>query len=100
MSVKIMQLNPLRAVEIEMYEAVIGNNEEIVEFAEDFFCSPDCEDIPGLGRVVLVEDVDYCIDYARDWETCRGDYCYDDPDPTRSVIVTELPVNERMVEEL
>lgn len=94
MSVKIMQLHPLRAVEIEMYE------EDFPDFAEDFFCPPDWEEIPGLGRVTLVEDVDYCIDYARDWETCRGDYCDDDPDIARSVIVTELPVNERMVEDL
>lgn len=91
----LMQLNPLRAVEIEMYE------EDFPEWAEDFFCPTDSEEIPGLGEVTLVNDVDYCIDQARDWEACRGDYHDDDTQGReRSVYVEELQVNERMLEDL
>lgn len=93
-----LQREPLRAVEIEMY---IGTCEDdFPDFSRDFFAIPDWAEISGLGDVALVDDIDYCIDQARDWENCRGDYCDDETPGERSVYVEELPVNERILEDL
>ena len=89
----LMQSSPLRAVEIEMYE------DDFPDFSRDFFAVPHWAEIPGLGDVALVDDIDYCIDQARDWETCCGDYHDDETPGERSVYVEELPVNERMLED-
>ena len=42
--------------------------------------------------VYVVEDVEYCIDQANDWEQCTGDYCDDElgDDDERSVMVEEV----------
>lgn len=36
----------------------------------------------------IVDDVDYCIDYANDWKDGKGDF--DDADITHVVFVTEI----------
>ena len=36
----------------------------------------------------IVDDVDYCIEYAKDWQNCRGDFSEDtDEENDRAVFV-------------
>lgn len=72
--------------EIEMVETVDGKT--LPDFSPDFF------DVGGLRPVwdfsdnsatcYAVDDADYCIDQARDWEAMTGDY--ELPDVVQDVV--------------
>lgn len=41
-------------------------------------------------EVYFVDDVDYCIEYAKDWQYCRGDFAEDtDEENNRAVFVND-----------
>lgn len=37
-------------------------------------------EIDEEAEAYVVDDVDYCVDYAEDWENCRGDFYEDSED--------------------
>ena len=58
-------------------------------------CSNDFFEAGGLPRdeetdAYLVDDVDYCIDQAKDWKNRTGDFYYDIDDGERCVFVEEV----------
>ena len=74
-----------KTVEITM--CVWNGNGYDPDFSNDFF------GVGGLERdeekdAYIVPDVDYCVDYANDWEDNKGDFagCEEDPE-TKSVDV-------------
>lgn len=76
-----------KTVEIEMYDWDFFAKREY-EFSADFFTGLSKQDESGA---YIVDDVDYCIDYARDWENQRGDFCGESEESeSRTVVVTYL----------
>ena len=76
-----------RTVDIEMYEA------DFPDYSSDFFACPGIE--RNVYGAYVVDDVDYCIGQAMDWQNATGDFSSDldaypeDERPDRLVIVTE-----------
>lgn len=64
------------------------------DFSDDFFIVGGLPETFIFDRVAyMVDDVEYCIEQARDWEAKRGDYFYDSEDMAaqhRDVIITYL----------
>lgn len=73
-----------------------------IDIAEDFFADGQLHETVDGTDTIIVDDVDYCIDQARDWENGRGDYCYDDittedGDSARSVYVDEIELDPELL---
>lgn len=64
-----------KILDIEMYEDGFGEYDEVEFFADGGIWSRD--DVNSDRTVYRVEDADYCVEYADDWEKCVGDFCYD-----------------------
>lgn len=73
-----------KTVEIEMYDWDFFAKREY-EFSANFFEGLSEQDKSGA---YIVDDVDYCIDYAKDWENRQGDFYGESDKPSRTVIVT------------
>lgn len=58
------------------------------DMAAEFFevGSLPCDD----DGAYIVPDVDYCIDYARDWQDGHGDFAEDSDTKNRTVLVASL----------
>lgn len=61
----------------EGVEGFFRDEYDEVEFFADGGCHICHDFIDSDQAVYAVEDVDYCIDYAKDWEKCCGDFAYD-----------------------
>ena len=44
-----------------------------IDIAEDFFADGQLHEIDPDTEAIIVDDVDYCIEMARDWEAKRSD---------------------------
>lgn len=77
-----------RIVEIEMQNWT--GNGYTPDWSIDFF---EAGSLPYDEETdtYTVEDVDYCIDQATDWENSEGDFSEDEIDDTRKVFITEIP---------
>ena len=76
-----------RMIEIEM--KVWKNGQYSPDWSNDFF------EVGGLQRdeendAYIVQDVDYCIEQAKDWEYSTGDYSMDEPNEGNTVFVDWL----------
>ena len=69
-----------KLVEIEMIEE--QDEKVFPDFSADFFEVGGLKEVPEFydhrATCYKVNDVDYCIDQARDWEALSGDYALDD----------------------
>ena len=55
------------------------------DFSADFF-EAGALDYDEEKEAYVVEDVDYCIEQAEDWENSRGDYAEDEDCPSASAL--------------
>lgn len=77
-----------KTVEIRM--CVWEGNRYSPDFSNDFFENAGYLPYDDEIDAYKVEDVDYCIDQARDWEKSKGDFCDDVPNENNTVFVDEL----------
>lgn len=67
------------------------------DFSNDFFEAGGLE-YDKDKDAYIVEDVDYCIDYAMDWKNGTGDFYCDDNNEEKSLILrllTNLMITEK-----
>lgn len=76
-----------RTVEIEMQNWT--GNGYTPDWSIDFF---EAGSLPynEESDTYTVDDVDYCIEQATDWENSEGDFSEDEIDDSRKVFVTEI----------
>ena len=81
-----------RTVEIEMQNWT--GNGYTPDWSIDFF---NAGSLPydEESDTYKVDDVDYCIEQATDWENSEGDFADDEKDDNRTVFVTEIPAEEK-----
>lgn len=65
-----------KVVDIEMNEMGIEWFDEVA-FFQDGRLAESNDFINSAVPVYVVPDVEYCIDYVRDWENCAGDFSDD-----------------------
>ena len=56
------------------------------DFSIDFFAAPYSEELDAY----VVDDVDYCIEQAEDWEYNRGDFSDLEDDPDDKFVFIEV----------
>lgn len=79
-----------KAVEITMEYFDDDWDERWVDITDDFFADGNLHCTVTGTDVIIVDDVDYCIDQARDWEARRMDYSFDSTEFERMVIVRDI----------
>lgn len=81
-----------KVVEIEMKTWQDDQNQYTEDWSNDFFEVGALEHDEEDDFLYLVDDVDYCIAEAKDWENARGDYAVgpdcDENIENRTVFVT------------
>lgn len=79
-----------KAVEISIREWDEENSQYGPDWAADFFEVGLLKPVEDEELTYVVDDVDYCIEYANDMVAGVGDFAADGPQPNQVVDVTEL----------
>ena len=78
-----------KAVEISIREWDDEGSQYGPDWSADFFGVGGLKSVEGEELTYVVDDVDYCIEYANDMVSGEGDFA-GDPQPSQFVDVTEL----------
>lgn len=79
-----------KAVEISIREWDEENTQYGPDWSADFFEVGGLKTVDDPEFAYIVDDVDYCIEYANDMVAGVGDFAEDGPQPNQVVDVTEL----------
>lgn len=79
-----------KAVEISIREWDEENTQYGPDWSADFFEVGGLKTVEGPELAYIVDDVDYCIEYANDMVAGEGDFAAYGPQPNQFVDVTEL----------
>lgn len=88
-----------KAVEISIREWDEENSQYGPDWAADFFEVGGLKTVEGPELAYIVDDVDYCIEYANDMVAGVGDFA-GDPQPNQFVDVTELDRSAYCIREI
>lgn len=89
-----------KAVEISIREWDEENSQYGPDWAADFFEVGGLKTVEGPELAYIVDDVDYCIEYANDMVAGVGDFAADGPQPNQVVDVTELDRSAYCIREI
>ena len=79
-----------KAVEISIREWDEENSQYGPDWAADFFEVGGLKTVEGPELAYIVDDVDYCIEYANDMVAGEGDYSDCETQPMLEVLVVDL----------
>jgi len=72
----LMQKDGSKAADVTIHEWNELDNSWTPDWSRDFFEAGGLEEgyLEGVGSVYFVDDVDYCVEQAEDWENGSGDF--------------------------
>ena len=87
-----------KAVEISICELDEENSQYGPDWSADFFEVGGLKTVEGPELACIVDDVDYCVEYACDMIDGVGDFAGDGPQPNQFIDVTDLDRGELLSE--